>query len=33
MDTVIKHLSRFEITDLNSRELSIEDIFMHYYGD
>ena len=33
MDTVIKHLSHFEITDLVSRELSIEDIFMHYYGD
>ena len=33
MDAVIKHLSRFEITDLVSRELSIEDIFMHYYGD
>lgn len=33
MDDVIKHLSHFEIKDLVSRGVSVEDIFMHYYGD
>jgi ABC-2 type transport system ATP-binding protein len=33
MDDVIKHLSHFEIKDLVSKGVSVEDIFMHYYGD
>ncbi len=33
MNKTIKHLSQFTITDLTAKELSIEDIFMHYYGD
>jgi ABC-2 type transport system ATP-binding protein len=33
MNDVIKHLSRFEIKDLVSKGASLEDIFMHYYGD
>jgi ABC-2 type transport system ATP-binding protein len=33
MDKTIKYLSQFTITDLTAKELSIEDIFMHYYGD
>ena len=33
MDKAIKHLSQFTISDLTAKELSIEDIFMHYYGD
>ena len=32
MDNVIKHLSQFNIEDLTSKDLSIEDVFMHYYG-
>lgn len=32
MDDVIKHLSQFNIEDLTSKDLSIEDVFMHYYG-
>lgn len=33
MDKTIKHISQFTIIDLTAKELSIEDIFMHYYGD
>ncbi|MGD2250542.1 MAG: ABC transporter ATP-binding protein [Candidatus Methanofastidiosia archaeon] len=31
MDTVIKHVSQYTIKDLTARELSVEDMFMHYY--
>jgi ABC-2 type transport system ATP-binding protein len=31
MDTVIKHVSQYTIKDVTARELSVEDMFMHYY--
>lgn len=31
MDTVLKHISQYTIKDLTARELSVEDMFMHYY--
>ena len=32
LDIFIKLLSKFEVTDINIKPLSLEELFMHYYG-
>lgn len=33
IDTIIKKISKYSIVDMQIQEFSLEDIFMHYYGE